>query len=336
MKRLILLISILSLFNAVYGDILESFRRLKDDGYNYWLYQPDSLFVDADSAFAKKPLIIFLHGQSLCGRDMNKVLRYGTIDAIKRGRKIDAYVITPQNPGGRWDPAKVFDIVDWTAERYAVDTTRIYVLGMSLGGFGTINVTSAYPDRIAAAMALCGGGNNPDFEALNKVPLWILHGTADRAIKIRDSEDVVKGMKAAGNPERMEFTRLKGLNHSILARVFYMPQTYDWLFSHSLQDSARTMNRDYTITVSDFSKAYNDLSSPQSSKLTTIRHHNVKDGKVVAEESDDADAKYHVIKSGDTLSAIARRYHTSVKNLCRLNNIKETTILRIGKKLRVH
>ena len=116
--------------------------------YNFWLYEPAK--VDT-----LKPLVILLHGNSLCGRDLNMVRKYGTIDAIEKGRNLDAYVIAPQNPGGAWKPEKVKLVMDWVINNKKIDTNRIYVLGMSLGGYGTIDFVATYHDRIAAAMALC-------------------------------------------------------------------------------------------------------------------------------------------------------------------------------------
>ena len=74
------------------------------DGYNFWLYLPD----DYDATKADKPVVIFLHGKSLCGRDLHNVLRYGSIDALRRGRMIDAVVIAPQTQGA-WNPEKVMN-----------------------------------------------------------------------------------------------------------------------------------------------------------------------------------------------------------------------------------
>ena len=131
------------------------------------------------------------------------------------------------------------------------------------------------------------------------------------------------------------FDRLKGKNHSILARIFYMPQTYQWLFSHSLSDSARVINRDYSILYKDFSTAYNDLTSPSWQKIKLIRSITKSGGKNSSQDEDYTGSQIHRVRQGDTLSAIARRYHTSVAKLCRLNGIKETSILRLGQKIKV-
>lgn len=209
-----------------------------------------SLLSGPDSIDTKmKPLVIFLHGASLCGNDLNKVRRYGTIDAIECGRDIDAYVIAPQNPGGAWNPKKINKIVKWVEENYAnMDTTRIYVLGMSLGGYGTLDYAAAYPGQTAAAMAFCGGSTAKNLGDLNQVPLWIIHGTADRAVSVKESDRVVEAMKQADpKTPRLIYDRFEGMNHSTPARYFYLPSTYEWLFSHSTTDRDRPVSERFDI-----------------------------------------------------------------------------------------
>lgn len=234
------------------------------DTYNFWFYEPDSIPEDT-----VKPLVLFLHGASLCGRDLNRVKRYGTIDALEKGRKIDAFVVAPQNPGGAWRPEKLMKIIDWVADSFAVDTTRIYVLGMSLGGYGTLDMAATYPHKIAAAMAMCGGASVKDLSGLNYVPLWIVHGTADRAVSVQQSDRVVSAMKNHDeSTPRLIYQRVNGMNHGQPARIFYLPECYEWLMSHSLSDSARIVNP-HTF----------DASSPESMRhaykglKSTIRPH---------------------------------------------------------------
>lgn len=234
---------------------LEAKKGAVSGSYNFWFYQPDSI-----SSESPKPIIIFLHGASLCGNNLERVRHYGTIDAIDRGRKIDAYVVAPQNPGGSWSPSKVMKIVDWVLENNPADTSRVYVMGMSLGGYGAIDVAATYPDRIAAAMSFCGGGTAKNTDELNKVPLWIVHGTADRAVSINESDKVVSSMRAADkSTPRLIYDRVKGMNHSQPARFFYLQQSYDWLFSHSLNDPGRPVAKSFDIT-SKARSAYAGLS----------------------------------------------------------------------------
>ena len=235
-------------------------RPVKDsipDGYNFWVYTP----LDYYYSLEHTPVIIFLHGQSLCGNNLEKVRRYGPLDAIVKGRQIEALVIVPQNPGGSWNPKKINDVLEWTKKNYAMDSTRVYVIGMSLGGYGTLDFAGTYPDKIAAAMALCGGCTLKDKSGLGELPLWIIHGTADRAVPLKQSKIVVENLQNSNNDSRLKFDWLKGASHGALARILYMNKTYEWLFSHSLLDKGRPVNKNIDIKKSDLSKAYQDMIS---------------------------------------------------------------------------
>jgi predicted peptidase len=233
-----------------------------EQGYNLWLYTP----AQVDTL---KPLVIFLHGRSLCGTDMNKVRKYGTITALERGLVLDAYVMAPQNPGGAWKPEKIKRTMDWVVRNYGIDSTRIYVLGMSLGGYGTIDFAATYPDHIAAAIAMGGGGTRKDYCGLAQMPLWIGHGTADNLVNVRESDKVVNAMKAC--PEgasRCHYDRMPGMNHGIFARAFYKQETYDWLFLHSLTDEGRRVKpKTYTMSHAAFQGVYNNLKSIKPGSL---------------------------------------------------------------------
>ena len=256
MHKPLLVIFLLTLFSSVSANAqkLTPHRGDVPGAYNFWLYTPDP---SPENEEEPKPVVIFLHGASLCGNNLDRVRRYGTIDAIEKGRELDAYVIAPQNPGGSWQPQKVMKIVDWVGDNHNIDYDRIYVMGMSLGGYGAIDMAATYPDQIAAAMALCGGGTVKDVSGLNDVPLWIVHGTADRAVSVGQSDKVVNSVKKTGDASRLVYDRVPGMNHSQPARFFYLKDTYDWLMSHSLKDENRPVNG--TFDVSGINGAYKGL-----------------------------------------------------------------------------
>lgn len=236
-------------------DFLRPVKGEIPGGYGFWVYTPTDYYYSLETT----PVVMFLHGASLCSKDMNRSRRYGPLDAIVRGRQIDALVIVPQNPGGAWNPDKLNDILEWTKKNYAMDSTRVYVLGMSLGGYGTMDFAAAYPDKIAAAMALCGGCSANDKSGLGRLPLWIIHGTGDRAVPVKQSQTVVKQLQDTNNDKRLRFDWLRGASHGALARILYMRKTYEWLFSHSTADPGRPVRPDITIDNSDLKKAYNDM-----------------------------------------------------------------------------
>ena len=266
-KLYLYLIFTLFVFVSASAEGLEAMKGKIPGGYNFWFYSPvnDSI----PEASETKPLVVFLHGRSLCGNDLNKVRRYGTISAIEKGREIDAYVIAPQNPGGSWQPEKIMDVVDYVCENYNVDENRIYALGMSLGGYGTLDFAATYPDRIAAAVGLCGGATVKDLSGLAKVPLWIVHGEADSKVPVGKSDAVVEAVWAAqgdDGEDRLVYDRIPGVNHSQLAKVLYNVETYEWLFSHSLLDTDRKLVEPAIIDNDFFARSYSGLNHSKGYK----------------------------------------------------------------------
>lgn len=328
---------------------LTAHRGTVSDSYNFWFYVPtanapsgaiSAPLVVADSvpategdlqtASSRKPLVVFLHGASLCGRNLSRVRTYGTLDAISKGLRLDAYVLAPQNPGGAWNPTRINRLIDWAESCYAIDTTRIYVLGMSLGGYGTLDYAAHSPQRVAAAMALCGGATSNDLAGLCEVPLCIFHGTGDRAVSWQCSQSVVNIMKAKGGTSRLIYQLLDKQSHGALARYLYLPATYEWLFQHALTDEGRPVNRDYDFRIQVLQDVYRQLPKPEQALL-------VEDSNGSREREDSGTASssgVYVVRKGDSLSKIAQRHRTTVAHLCRLNGLKRTAVLQLGQKIR--
>ncbi len=243
-------------------------------GYPFLLCVPEGYDAQAlaqSDSLERPPLIIFLHGRSRTGRDLSMVTRYGCIDALRRGQDIPAIIISPQTPVPSWDAAKVMEVVDWVGERYPYDTDRLYVIGMSMGGWGAFKVAANYPERIAAAIAECGGYTDGNEKGLTQVPLWIMHGTADRVTKPSFSHTVVDRMSALPNGTvRLKTTWLEGCDHSILARTFLLRQMYDWLFAHRLSDPGRPVNMEIDIVPNDLNAAYMRL-DPKKARALPIQ-----------------------------------------------------------------
>lgn len=314
-KLIIILLCLIPLFSKAQ---LVACRNVIPDNYDFWLYLPK----DYATAIEKKPVILFLHGRSLSGDDLSLVRYYGCINALLRGREIDAIVIAPQSKTA-WKPEKLMELYNWVTTNYRSDTNRFYVLGMSMGGFGTLDFVAAYPDKVAAAMSMCGGSTAKSLCGLNDVPLWIIHGTADQDVPVWRSERVVDSMCVCGDTSRLIFNKLKSVNHTSLVRVFYLQQTYDWLFSHTLTDSLRLANKDYTISRELLYAAYDDLENKSDIQIIDLQSYK------------DSQKQYYVVKKGDTLSSIAVENNSTVSILCKLNNIRKDEKLWPGRKIRV-
>lgn len=178
----------------------------------------------------KQPILIFLHGKSLSGTDLNRVRRYGVLRAMDKGRKIPAIVVAPQLAKGSWNPDKVLEILEYVQKNYNTDNARIYVCGMSLGGYGTLHFAGKHADKITAAVAICGGGNIADGCKLSSIPLWIQHGDKDYIVPISESEKVVNAIRKCNKKANLIFSIIKGGNHGSVEQLFHEDAMYNWLF----------------------------------------------------------------------------------------------------------
>jgi len=220
--------SILFLFTFITIGYFAQVSAVRDKAdYPFWLYLPSDSILEN-----KPPVLIFLHGKSLSGTDLERVKRYGVIHEIEKGREVPGIVIAPQTPVGKgWDADKVLSVLNYIQSEYNTDTNRVYVAGMSMGGYGTLGFVGAYPEVVAAGVALCGGGNTSDGCDLASVPLWIQHGNLDRAVPITESEKIVRAIKDCNGGKNLVYTEVKGADHGDLEKVFRTDEMYDWLFS---------------------------------------------------------------------------------------------------------
>jgi predicted peptidase len=229
MKKLALFIFLMVSFSNAFSQ-LQAIRNQAD--YPFLLHLP------ADSILkSKPPVLIFLHGRSLSGTNLDLVKKYGVIHEIEKGRKVPAIVVAPQVMAGKsWEPEKIMSVLKFVQRTFDTDTNRVYVAGMSLGGYGTLRFAGAYPEVVTAAVALCGGGNPNDGCDLATVPLWIQHGNSDRAVPISESEKIVNAIKNCNGGENLKYTIHKGADHGALERIFRTDEMYEWLFQYTKAD----------------------------------------------------------------------------------------------------
>ena len=192
--------------------------------YPFWINVPEKESTE------KQPILIFLHGKSLSGTDLNRVRRYGVLRAMDKGREIPAIVVAPQLAKGSWNPDKVLEVLEYVQKNYNTDSTRIYVCGMSLGGYGTLHFAGKHADKITAAVAICGGGNVSDGCKLATIPLWIQHGDKDYIVPVTESQKVVNAIRKCNKKADLIFTIIKGGNHGSVENIFHQDAMYNWLF----------------------------------------------------------------------------------------------------------
>ncbi|SMG13463.1 carboxylesterase family protein [Sphingobacterium psychroaquaticum] len=190
--------------------------------------------VDTENynAEIKSPLLIFLHGRSLSGKDLNRVKRYGVLYAKNRGLDIPSSIIVAPQTNNGWDPDKVKEVLDYTLANYNVDPERVYVCGMSMGGYGTMDFVGKHPECVAAAVAICGGGTLKYAENLSTVPVWIQHGSADRAVPASESKKIYNAIRKANPDANVKLTIIPGGTHGSVERLFHNDEMYEWMFQH--------------------------------------------------------------------------------------------------------
>lgn len=178
------------------------------------------------------PLVVALHGKSLHGKNIKKLSRYGTVAAVEGGLRIPAYVVAPQCPvGAGWSPERLSAVIDYMLERYHVDSNRVSVIGMSMGGYGAFDLVGTYPERISAGISLCGGGHSRLAEGISHVPMWAIHGKSDDIIPASASRQIVEAVKVY-NRGMCFYTEVPRINHGRLAESFTHKKLYYWLISH--------------------------------------------------------------------------------------------------------
>jgi predicted esterase len=195
--------------------------------YQYLLDLPAG--YDADTT-KNWPLILFLHGSGERGDHVDDVRRNGLAKLLGQGKQVPAIVVSPQCPAGEWWNTHVLAaLLDDVAAKYRVDPDRVYVTGLSMGGFCTWDLALAYPERFAAAVPICGRGDPADAARLLKLPLWAFHGEADETVPVANTVDMVTAIRKAGGHPHM--TLYPGVGHNSWDKAYATDALYAWLFA---------------------------------------------------------------------------------------------------------
>jgi predicted peptidase len=204
-------------------------KEMKSKSYTYLLYLPDNYNSNSEK---KWPLIIYLHGKSACGANLDKVRRYGMPFYLDRDMKLEAIAVAPQCPLGKnWVSDNWFlPFLNDLKEKYSIDESRIYLTGMSLGGFGTFSLAIKYPQIFAAVAPLCGGGQPTTVCPMKDIPTWVFHGDKDEKVPIARSTEMVEAIKKCGGDPK--YTVLKGQPHDI-HKTYGNPELYEWMMKQS-------------------------------------------------------------------------------------------------------
>jgi predicted peptidase len=195
------------------------------------------------------PLVLFLHGAGERGSDNEKQLVHGAKKLLTYSQQnhLPVIIVAPQCPSGQqwvnvpWGddahtmPAAPSDAMRLTIElleelkgKLPVDTSRISVTGLSMGGFGTWDIIQRMPTSFSAAMPICGGGDTAMAAAIKDLPIWVFHGGADTTVKTQRSRDMVNAIKQFGGNVR--YTEYEGVGHGSWGRAYANKEALKWLF----------------------------------------------------------------------------------------------------------
>lgn len=202
----------------------------------YLLHLPKGYQATDDDAI-DWPLVVFLHGAGERGEDLALVKKHGIPKLLEECKELPFIILAPQCPlEGWWSSelqaldALLADIV----ERYRVDKRRIYLTGLSMGGYGTWHWAIAHKGTFAAIAPVCGGVHGPSriVEQLKNLPVWAFHGAKDPVVPIGEQQKLVEALRAVGGNVR--FTVYPEAEHDSWTETYANPELYSWLLSQSL------------------------------------------------------------------------------------------------------
>jgi predicted peptidase len=159
---------------------------------------------------------------------LDLVKKQGLPKLIEAGKQFPFIVVSPQCPKNRrWEPLEVKTLLDEIVEKYKADQDRIYVTGLSMGGFGTWSLAAYQPERFAAIVPICGGGEPITAKLFAHVPTWVFHGARDPVVPLERSEKMVEALKKSGG--EVKFTVYPEAGHDAWTETYANPQLYEWL-----------------------------------------------------------------------------------------------------------
>jgi len=201
------------------------------------------VFIPKDYDGTKQyPIILFLHGAGetkSTKKGAKMPVEVGIGPAIKkRENDFPFIVVIPQaesiqtKVGGRWgadapDGKRAIAILDAVMKEYQVDPKRQYLTGLSMGGFGTWSLAAKYPDRWAAIVPICGGGDPQTAEKIKAIPCWCFHGDADTVVPPRFSREMIEALKKAGGTPK--YTEYPKVGHNSWDMAYATDELYKWL-----------------------------------------------------------------------------------------------------------
>jgi predicted peptidase len=235
---LVCLVALLGILGACEGPAAAEQRAARLDTQvrvtlDYLLYLPED--YEQREAW---PLMLFLHGAGERGDDLELVKRHGPPKLVETNEGFPFILVSPQcKPDRWWEPVELTALVDEIVAKHRVDEDRIYVTGLSMGGFGTWSLAAHAPARFAAIVPICGGGERYWAKRLKHLPVWVFHGAQDRVIPVERSREMVDALNQHGGNAKLTIYPEAG--HDAWTDTYDNPELYEWLLQQKRSDQRR-------------------------------------------------------------------------------------------------
>ncbi len=195
----------------------------------------------------KWPLLLFLHGAGERGSNLVNVAVHGPPKIVKKRADFPFILVSPQCPANQvWADETLLGLLDSVIGAYRVDTNRVYLTGLSMGGYGTWSLGVKHPERFAAIAPICGGGTTIDVllaagvqsAALKSLGVWAFHGAKDPVVNVNESERMVAALKKAGAKD-VQLTIYPEANHDSWTETYANEKLYEWFLVHTRAEPTR-------------------------------------------------------------------------------------------------
>jgi predicted peptidase len=206
----------------------------KEININYLIHLPEN-YGQTDEKF---PLMIFLHGAGERGNDLEQVKMWGPPKIAEKDKTFPYVLISPQCPKDDWwtSMQQIENLHALTLaiiKNYHIDESRVYLTGLSMGGYGTWALACEYPDLFAAIAPICGGGQPLLTRKITHIPVCVFHGAKDQVVPISESEKMVNALRSYGG--NVEFTIFPEATHNSWSKAYNETDLLDWFLGHRKQ-----------------------------------------------------------------------------------------------------
>lgn len=197
--------------------------------WRYLVFLPEGYHAAPEKEW---PFLLYLHGRSVRGTDIEKIKRYGPPAFLKKRKDFPFLTVSPQLPDGAWTADELNALLDELIETYRIDRDRIYLTGVSLGSMGAWTFASAYPERFAALLPICAHGPQAGASLLTGLPIWAFHGAKDKLVPIEPHQKLIEAIREGGGNATLTVYP-DGDHGSVIGDTYDNPEVFEWLLKQS-------------------------------------------------------------------------------------------------------